>query len=113
MISIDILQMIWTVILAFLSALISYSFHKLQKWEEEKKKTEEEEAVVAMVIKEGLKAILRDRIIQSCSYFLKEGYITYVAKENIMRMYNAYTQLGGNDIATGIYEDAMKLPIHM
>ena len=52
MISIDILQMIWTVILAFLSALISYSFHKLQKWEEEKKKTEEEEAVVAMVIKE-------------------------------------------------------------
>ena len=30
-----------------------------------------------------------------------------------MRMYNAYTQLGGNDIATGIYEDAMKLPIHM
>ena len=103
--------MIWTVILAFLSALISYSFHKLQKWEEEKKRIEEEKKKEG--IKEGLKAILRDRIIQSCSYFLKEGYITYVAKENIMRMYNAYTQLGGNDIATGIYEDAMKLPIHM
>lgn len=55
--------------------------------------------------------ILKDRILQSCRYFISKGYITVAARENITEMYNCYKKMGGNGTGKIIYEQAMELKI--
>ena len=55
--------------------------------------------------------ILKDRILQSCRYFISKGYITVAARENITEMYNCYRKMGGNGTGKIIYEQAMELKI--
>ena len=55
--------------------------------------------------------ILKDRILQSCRYFITKGYITVAARENITEMYNCYRKMGGNGTGKIIYEQAMELKI--
>ena len=62
-------------------------------------------------LKDGLLAILRDRIIRAdvhCS--LKKG-ATVREKTNVQMMYASYHRLGGNSIATQSYEHVISLPI--
>lgn len=55
--------------------------------------------------------ILKDRILQSCRYFITKGYITVAARENITEMYQCYRKMGGNGTGKIIYEQAMELKI--
>lgn len=55
--------------------------------------------------------ILKDRILQSCRYFISKGFITVAARENITEMYLCYKKMGGNGTGKIIYEQAMKLKI--
>ena len=55
--------------------------------------------------------ILKDRILQSCRYFITKGYITVAARENITEMYQCYKKMGGNGTGKIIYEQAMELKI--
>lgn len=74
-------------------------------------------AVAAMqkeveIIKEGLKASLRDRIVQSCTYYTeKQGWVPPNVYGNISKMYHAYTAMGGNDVASKFFEALSKLPM--
>ena len=70
------------------------------------KKYKEQEA-----IKEGLVAILHDRLFQSCMYFIEKGEIPLSALKNIERMYEAYHNLGGNGTGTELYERVKELII--
>jgi hypothetical protein len=47
-------------------------------------------------VKEGVLAMLHDRLCQSCLYFIEKGEITLTEFNNIARMYKAYHKLGGN-----------------
>ena len=71
-----------------------------------KRKVEEHE-----VLKEGLVAILHDRLIQSGIYFLNKGEITVMELDNFNSMYEAYSKLGGNGTGTEIHERVNELPI--
>ncbi len=71
-----------------------------------KKRFQEQEA-----LKEGLIAILHDRLFQSCMYFLNKEEITLSELKNIERMYKAYHKLGGNGTGTELYERVMELPL--
>ena len=63
-------------------------------------------------IKEGLKASLRDRIVQSCTFYTeKQGWVPPNVYGNISKMYHAYTELGGNDVASRFFEALSKLPM--
>ena len=55
--------------------------------------------------------ILKDRILQSCRYFIGKGFITVAARENITEMYNCYKKMGGNGTGKIIFEQAMELKI--
>lgn len=55
--------------------------------------------------------IMKDRILQTCRYFLSKGYITLSARENITEMYHCYQDMGGNGTGKLVYEQAMNLPI--
>ena len=70
------------------------------------KKYKEQEA-----LREGLVAILHDRLCQSCLYFISVNEIGLTELQNIERMYEAYHNLGGNGTGTELYERVLELKI--
>lgn len=62
-------------------------------------------------IKDGLLAIMHDRLYQMSTFFLKEGYINTAALKNLEYLYNSYHALGGNGTGTELYTRAKGLPI--
>lgn len=63
-------------------------------------------------IREGLKASLRDRIVQSCTFYTeKQGWVPPNVYGNISKMYHAYRAMGGNDVATRFFDELSKLPM--
>lgn len=54
--------------------------------------------------------LLRDRLLQSCTHFIKVGSIPVSVKFALSNMHNAYVELGGNDVVTGVYQKMMRLP---
>ena len=79
-------------------ALLSWGVKKLAKRAEEQEQ-----------IKNGLIAILHDRLFQSGMYFLEKGEISVSELDNITEMYNAYNELGGNGTGTEIFERIQEL----
>lgn len=55
--------------------------------------------------------LMKDRILQTCRYFLSKGYMTLSARESITEMYHCYQDMGGNGTGKLLYEQAMALPI--
>lgn len=71
----------------------------------EREKTEQDS------IKEGLLALLHDRLTQSCQYHMKKRYITIEELDNLKYLYKSYSVLGGNGTVTELYNRCMKLSI--
>lgn len=63
------------------------------------------------LLKDGLLAILHDRIYQACEFNLQRGYCSIEEKKNIEYLYNSYHALGGNGTGTEIYNRVQSLPI--
>ena len=59
---------------------------------------------------DGLQCLLRAEIIRSHDKYTARKYCPIYAKESLRRAYTAYHNLGGNDIATGLYNECMALP---
>ena len=95
--------------LGVLATAFGVSYKKL------KKKFEIRE-IEYMALKEGLLAILHDRLFQLCSHYLELGYIPVSESEKILDnanvIYEAYHNLGGNGTGTDIYEKFKSLKVH-
>ena len=61
---------------------------------------------------EGLQCLLRAEIIRQYEKWEEKKYCPIYAKEALKRAYDSYHTLGGNDVATGLYEETMELPEH-
>lgn len=61
-------------------------------------------------VEEGLQALLRAEIIRQYEKHIDRGFCPVYAKEALKREYHSYHQLGGNDVATELYNQALKLP---
>lgn len=61
-------------------------------------------------IKDGMQAILRDRIIQAYNHYAEKGFCPIYARDNVAHMYEAYHNLGGNGTITELYEKLLHLP---
>lgn len=59
---------------------------------------------------DAVQCLLRDRIIHNHDKYMERGFCPIYAKESIKRMYKPYHALGGNDVATRLYEEIMELP---
>lgn len=55
--------------------------------------------------------LMKDRLLQTCRYFLAKGYMTISARENITEMYHCYHEMGGNGTGKLLYEQAIDLPV--
>lgn len=67
-------------------------------------------AGMVLALFNGVRALLRDRIIQTYNYYLNKGCCPIYALENVERMYQAYHTLHGNGTVTKLVEELKKLP---
>lgn len=61
------------------------------------------------VMSDGLQCLLRAEIIRSYEKYSEKGYCPLYAKEALTRAYNSYHELGGNDVATDLYDKIMDM----
>ena len=61
-------------------------------------------------IAEGVQSLLRESIVQNYNKYHDREYCPIYAKESIKRVYKAYHNLGGNDVATKLYEKLLEMP---
>ena len=83
-----------------LIAGMSLAYKKLAK------KVKEQEYV-----KEGVMAILHDRLFQAGRYYIGKNQITFDELKNVEYLYESYHNLGGNGTGTEIWERVKNLPI--
>ena len=62
-------------------------------------------------MKEGVLALLHDRLYQGCTHHINNGYITTEELKNMEYLYNGYHELGGNGTGTELYERVKDLPL--
>lgn len=61
-------------------------------------------------LQNGLCAVLRNEIVDAHRMYTRMGYCPLLDQENIKDMYEAYHELGGNDIATKLKNEILALP---
>ncbi len=61
-------------------------------------------------IAQGVQSLLRDSIVNNYNKYSEKGYAPIWAKESLKKLYAAYHNLGGNDVATELYSKILKMP---
>lgn len=61
-------------------------------------------------IANGVQSLLRESIVENYNKYSDRGYCPIYAKESIKKVYTAYHNLGGNDVATELYRKLLALP---
>ena len=61
-------------------------------------------------IAEGVQSLLRESIVSNYNRYKDKGYCPIYARESIRRVYASYKDLGGNDVATGLYKELLEMP---
>ena len=69
-----------------------------------------EEKVKNAAIAEGVQSLLRESIVTNYNRYSERGYCPIYAKESLKKVYSAYHNLGGNDVATELYNKVLKMP---
>lgn len=61
-------------------------------------------------IAEGVKSLLRESIVHNYNKYLDRECCPIYAKESIKKAYESYHKLGGNDVATKLYNKLLEMP---
>ena len=61
-------------------------------------------------LKEGVQALLRDRIIQAYNHYSDKGWIPIYAMESIEACYKSYEELGENGVIDNLMSQLRELP---
>nr|UVX93155.1 MAG: hypothetical protein [Bacteriophage sp.] len=88
------------------AAIVSVLGIMLSHMRSEKQKAEEDNELV----KSALRALLRSELMRTHHHAMRDGYAATVDKEVMERTYRSYHNLGGNGIATNLYDEMMSLP---
>ena len=88
---------------AVISAVLALAYRNIAKrLEEEQKKNK--------AIADGVQSLLRESIVENYNRYSDKGFCPIYAKESIKRVYQAYSNLGGNDVAHELYQKILKMP---
>ena len=63
-------------------------------------------------LKKGVKAMLHDRLYQSCQYYIKQGWVDLDGLTNTRFIYESYHELKGNGTGTDLFERIKALPLN-
>lgn len=105
----EALTMFTGIILAIFGCTGFWQFYTI-KWQK-KHETDSINPQDIKLMKEGMKAMLHDRLYQSCRFYLSKGKIDEDGYSNLGAMYQSYHGLGGNGTGTELYNRCMKLKI--
>lgn len=61
-------------------------------------------------IADGVQSLLRESIVENYNKYTDRSYCPIYAKESIKKVYTAYHNLGGNDVATELYHKLLAMP---
>ena len=88
---------------AIITAIAAYGYRVVfKKLQEEKNRNE--------AIAEGVQSLLRESIVNGYNKYLDKGFCPIYAKESMKKVYIAYHKLGGNDVATSLYNKVLAMP---
>ena len=90
-----------------LAAIASFGIAILRAVIKKKKQEKEEQEA----LKEGVLALLHDRLYQGCRFHIREKQIEAAELKNMEYLYNGYHTLGGNGTGTELYERVKDLPL--
>lgn len=94
-------ELLFTALSGFLAGAYRNLSKRIKEQEEERK-----------AVKDGLLAMLHDRLYQACLHYLSQGWIDDDGLKNLEYLYRSYHKLGGNGTGTELYNRAKALPIH-
>lgn len=86
-----------------ISALLGWRYRRIAK-------KQAEEGIINKALHDGMQALLRDRIIGVYNHYQDKRFRLIYTKENVKRMYDAYHDLGGNDVATRLKDNLLSMP---
>lgn len=101
---INYIQLHWLEwLFAAMIALLGAGYRGIAKRlkEEQKKNT---------AIAEGVQSLLRESIVGNYNKYKDKKHCPIYAKESIKKVYCAYHNLGGNDVATELYHKLLAMP---
>ncbi|MEG2018545.1 MAG: hypothetical protein RR128_08820 [Clostridium sp.] len=106
---IEFIQQYWleTLFATIVSGLTLAMKHLYKKVSTEKAA----ESLEQKMIKEGVLAILHDRLFQACQFYIQRNYITVNDLDNLEYLYTSYHNLGGNGTGTELYSRCKMLPL--
>jgi len=58
----------------------------------------------------GVQSLLRENIVRNYNKYSEKGTCPIYAKESIKKLYAAYHDLGGNDVASELYRKILLMP---
>lgn len=88
---------------AVISAVLGFLYHKIAT-------SLREEQAKSAAISAGVQALLRESIVNAYNRYSDKGYCPIFAKESLRRVYQAYHDLDGNDVATELYRKILAMP---
>lgn len=87
---------------AFVSGALAVGYRSISaRLKEEQKKNE--------AIAEGVQSLLRESIVENYNRYSERGTMPIYAKESLRAVYSAYHNLGGNDVATELYNKLLRM----
>ena len=87
---------------AVITAIVGFGYKSLSaRMKEEKARNE--------AIAEGVQSLLRESIVGNYNKYSDKGFCPIYAKESIKKVYEAYHDLGGNDVATSLYKKILEM----
>lgn len=101
-----IVELVKAVLSAAIPAAVGYMLAWIRAKQIDQRKADSE----YKAIKDGMQAILRDRLIYYHGHYTEKGYAPIFARENFVHMYESYKELGGNGVIEDIHKQFMELP---
>lgn len=99
-----------TGVFTVLVALIEWTAARDRKRLKEQAQKVQDEARKNTALVGGVQALLRNEIIAKYNHYTEKGHIPIYGMENVLDMYSAYKELGGNGTAAKLVEAMRQLP---
>lgn len=93
--------------LEWLYAIITFILGCLYRDVRKRLKDEQQKGTA---IAEGVQSLLRESIVQNYNKYQDREYCPIYAKESMKKVYESYHNLGGNDVATKLYNTLLAMP---
>lgn len=100
----EFIQQNW---LEWLFAIVTFILGCLYRDVKKRLKDEQQKSTA---IAEGVKSLLRESIVQNYNKYQDRECCPIYAKESMKKVYESYHNLGGNDVATKLYNTLLAMP---